>query len=122
MTRDEAIARVGIAYAPATYKRAIAFMAGKPRSTEEIAEHLGMEESSAYKVVTALRDLKVICAHAYRPTGIKNGRRVGGQVKLWGLGTENAKPPTPLSMKQRSRNFRARKRAQQFQEAICNGM
>ncbi len=105
MTADEAIAKASASYLPATYKRAIQFLAETPSDAEGIAKHLGMTLGSAYKLLMVLRELKVIRIAEHRRMSIR-----GTSVRIWGLGVKNANVPAKKTPAERSKKWRDKKK------------
>ncbi len=105
MTVDEAIAKASASYLPATYKRAIQFLAETPSDAEGIAKHLGMTHGSAYKLLMALRELRVICIVDHRRMSSR-----GTCKRVWGLGTKHANHPPKKTPAERSKKWREKQK------------
>jgi hypothetical protein len=105
VTADEAIAKAAIKYLPATYKRAIQYLEQHPADVTELSAHLGMTVGSGYKLLMALRELKVICIVEHRRLTIK-----GTAIRIWGLGEKHARPPAKKTPAERSKAWRDRRR------------
>ncbi len=103
MTSDEAIQKVAVAFIPATYKRVLQKLGESPLDSQEIADYLGMTLGGAYKLLMMLKAYKVICAVEYRRQSIK-----GAPIKVWGLGSKDARPPPKISPAARSKAWRER--------------
>ncbi len=103
MTADEAIQKAALAYLPATYKRILQHLEDTPCTTDQIAAHLGMTLGSAYKLVSALRDLRVIAIVEFRRLST-----TGSIINVWGLGERNATRPKKLTQAERAKRWRAK--------------
>ncbi len=102
MTHEQALAKLGEKFGPATYRRVVAFLSARPSMIEPIAEHLGMSVPVARVLIANMKRIGVVCVVEFVPRGHGNG--LGGPRRMYGLGSEDAKPMTAAEKLKRWRD------------------
>lgn len=102
MTPNEAYLKLIHVYFPKSVVMLIKHLEDHPMTVPEIATYLRLSEDQSYKIVSNLKQRKIICAVEYRLTGTCHR-------KVYGLGSKDA-PREKRERKEISRDYRKRQK------------